>query len=505
MSAPVTPAKVDRSNGAEPASSPVVRVACDLGNLKSPQVVFEAGVPENRAKHGRSTPLSGRGKLKKIREDLLEKLAAQRLITASPSRIFSKSMLSFDLHAGPLLDDEVPGENELFVKFLTDRRRSTGRGTLRELINKRIALQTGAQALAQRQAKIGPPPQQVPSEPALDPSRKPKRDTRPKPDAPIRKKKNELKAESLNTSRRVSDLEIPLAQDEYVTSQPAVSQTQIFNPDLLSQTQVLSRDQVGSPRARTPHSARENIPFMSTPLVAPTQEDVERYPLETVEEEEPRSESPPKPRRERNRFIDDEADESEDCLSGDEEDDDDSDLSDLIASSPESDNDASDHIALHQKWLMEQENQIPSAPRDESTKPRRRPRPVADPSRVLLNSKLAGKPKPIKVQLKKPVNPTVPEAAQPVAASKIKGPPRARKFPHRKSSVSSACSELDVRVGRQLLNHSRRSGLFDFIAPPDAAALRKIQNNSIVREEEAAKSAAGSRLMGTRRFAFGDP
>jgi hypothetical protein len=60
-------------------------------------------------------------------------------------------MLTFDLHGGRLNDGEVVGETELFVKFVKNRRVSTGRGSLKELINKRIAYQVGAQVLAGRQ------------------------------------------------------------------------------------------------------------------------------------------------------------------------------------------------------------------------------------------------------------------------------------------------------------------------------------------------------------------
>ena len=83
-----------------------------------------------------------------------------------------------------------------------------------------------------------------------------------------------------------------------------------------------------------------------------------------------------------------------------------------------------------------------------------------------------------------------------------------KKYPHRKSSVSSACSELDIRIGGNILNRNDRSsvtgGPFAFIKPPPRDKLEKAIASVSVREEATAKAMAGaSKLMGSKRFAFG--
>ena len=502
-----------------PEKSPTVILGDGLGSLKSPQVQFGGDRAGHSLKHSRSTPTSGRGKLKKIRDGLRDKLAAQRLATASPSKIFAKSMLSFDLHAGPLHEDEVPGENELFVQFVTDRRRSSGRGTLRELINKRIALQTGAQALAQRQARAAPAPGAADPPKPTEPE---KGKSKVRPDTKVNKKKAQPPSDEV-TSRRVSDLEIPLAQDSI--SEPPVSQTQVLNPEwAMSQTQVLNPPDANGASFESPKAASQEIPFMSTPLVPPVRSAVESDRLETVVEEDESEEGTvyqdsepegPRERKERSRrvrnlFVDDEADESEDCLSGDEdEDEEDSDLSDLIASEPETQDDGCAHVALHQRWLMEQENQFQvGKSRDEGEvgNRRRRARPVVNPIAVLQQ------PVKAKPANRKPVSRAVEKALEQAPANTTfqvpkaqKGPPRPKKFPHRKSSVSSACSELDIRINNQILNKPRRrSGLFNFIAPPDAGLLQRAQDRAATKEAQEAKASAGSRLLGSSRFAFGN-
>ena len=92
--------------------------------------------------------------MKKLRDEVAAKIAARKFYTGSPSKVLANSMLSFDLCTGSrLLEDDVNGEDELFVKFVTNRRKSSGRGTLQHLINKRIALQTSSKQIEQRKIK----------------------------------------------------------------------------------------------------------------------------------------------------------------------------------------------------------------------------------------------------------------------------------------------------------------------------------------------------------------
>ena len=102
------------------------------------------------------------------------------------------------------------------------------------------------------------------------------------------------------------------------------------------------------------------------------------------------------------------------------------------------------------------------------------------------------------------------EAIHTVVEEKTKNfPPVARpkKYPHRRSSVSSACSEIQVRVGRQVLNGKQRpsvAGPFPFIAAPPGEGLAKVAAKVNSHEEATSRAMAGaSKLMGKKRFAFG--
>lgn len=456
-----------------------------VASAKSPQVKFE------ELKGRRNTPCSGRSKKWRMRKaEISEKLAGFGYQVGSPSDVFSRSMLSFDLEAKGICDgreDGVVGENELFVKFCMERRRSTGRGTLKTLINRRVALQQSGRTLAQRQAEkeVGSKPEKsvVPEESAES--------RMSKTTATLKKKGPPSSKTSKNISRRSGRpgeycLEIPLAQIEEEENvdpvcsniESAMSQTQVC----VSQTQVWRRpSEEGSspcpssdrtPRFLSPSSA---LPFLSTPL-EPVIEETERL---------------PKPDRRIMQFLDIEASDSQEDRSEDEEGPL-SDVSGLLASeSEESDEDESSHVRLHQKWAQEAEAQFnPFQPKG---------RGVSDPieggrRRRRKNFVSEFRPKIDKTKLvrvvKKPVVPKAPiKPERPKCLQNL--PQRPKKFPHRRSSVSSG-PDVEVRVLQRPAQ--RASGKFAFIAAPS----EEIAPLSV----EVAQPR--QRLLGAKRFVFGN-
>lgn len=506
MSRPSSPFRTPGATGSREVDDGVLINRTSMKNrLKSPQVLFQ-GPEKERAKHPRSTPSSGRGKLKRLKERISSKIAGQRFTKASPSHLVSRSMLSFDLHAGPLHEDEIPGDSELFVKFVKDRRGSTGRGSLKELINKRIALQVGAKALAVRQVAANPAP--------AEPSEKPKE----KPAKPIRLKADKARSGSPKAqnaiqpnpyeqvkegevSRRASELlEVPLAQDDF-PPESTCSQTQVFERPELSQTQVLQRTPLRP-------DSEPDLPFLPTPQVDVLEPVEEESESDCSSEVENAIKAKPKMKKVFNPFLDDEAEGSEDGSHGGSSDSEsDSDLTDLIASSPEEEGSPTSHARLHAKWLREEEERLFDENRPPANDGEQKRR-----NRMKLRMPLPVFQPQIKKHVPKKKSEKIVEAANTVVEEKkeIKKPPpiaRPKKFPHRRSSVSSACSELEVRVGTQILNQKERpsvTGPFAFIEKPDEDRLAKAAAKITAHEEATSKAMAGaSKLMGKKRFAFG--
>jgi hypothetical protein len=470
-------------------------------------------------------PIGSMNGLKRLKDQLALKLDSQRLQKVTPSKLYAKSMLTFDLHKGPLADDEVPGDSELFVNFVTNRRRSSGRGSLKEMINKRIAHQTGARALALRKAEAKENSEKlnqerVDSQIKVDESSASVHDTRE------RKRHKVTKQRAVPESARLSSesLEVPLGQEESTEARnenPILSQTQVLHREdpALSQTQpyVPTDAHVSATPTQVfrgdalPRTASPSLPFLATPQVdgdaeSESSPEIPRRRLETVFEEVPRG---------RNRFIEDEADESDDCDGSDDEEGEDGFLSDLIASSSEDEMGTQDEARmarLHAQWMREQEDSFdPFSIKGRKALPEdvgfedikaRRARYAKAAKQLEDKPKLPKKPN----RLPKKTKPVV-DVVKPV---EIKGrvQPRPKKNPNRRSSVSSIGSDLDLHVGRNMLNRARRSslgvkGTFSFISVPDK--LEKTMAEAARKDEASAKAAAGSsKLMGKKRFAFGD-
>jgi len=437
----------------------------------SPQVEFHSpmkdfGAPRDDTRR--------HGKLKKIKEDVALKIADRRLLKASPSRLCAQSMLSFDLERYGS-DEVLGGDDELFVKFVTDRRRSSGRGTLRTLINKRINLQVGATALAQRRAE------KVSVKAEVETVTLPRIEELP--EKPKRKKKKKKEVIPAPSSRE-SILEIPLGQEDSGSEQSTISQTQVFGRDeeiFISQTQVLSRSEPPTPLA-----------FMPTPRV-------ER--LETVEEEPER-----RVRKVfRNPFVDDEAEQSEDggeIGSSDESSGSDADLSDLIASSGSeiADDDPFAHAKLHREWLEDQENRelVEGGKESKEVGASERARRRALALAKLETSKKECVKKKEKLKGEKSERKKIIEIAPTrVPVGKISHRPR--KFNNRKSSVSSSCTDLDIRV----ISALPKSGGFSFLLAPAENVLASVSEKMTAKMDAESRNATGSRLMGSKRFVFG--
>ena len=577
MSNPVTPlrgspAKENKTPGNVSRAPNSTRKAL----FKSPQVQFADGTEDapRLPKHERSTPSSGRGKLKRIKDELVTKLASLKPQTASPSHVLSRSMLSFDLQSGTRFgndNDLIAGESGLFVKFLSDRRNSTGRGTLQSLINRRIGYQTGVQALAQRQAakaKQAAPPPSAATKPTTLPDP-------PKPHIPrvkLKGKKVVSRPVAVPVSNRESDqytLEIPLGQDQtarcsVAVSEAAMSQTQVFQrgtePRMsgsvcMSPTQVLERnvpetrcaspirvdctellapvnESSSTPAGDTPDSSpptrAKSVTSASTPLETESVSspaDTEIASMPNLTQTSSATGTTPLPfmptptvkqgatrKNTRMRFMDIEAELSGDEASGDEDDEDDeseSDLSDLIASSPEED--TFNHASLHSKWLRENDEKIHLPVRKKEAIPSvRRPQyryqdlvstKIAHPRGMNVK---AVSSKAVKATSSKPL-PTKPSPVEPVAAPiqrKAEAKPRVRKYPHRKSSVSSS-TDVEVRIGARLLGSKGATGGFLFIAKPPVEKLQRIVEIDEAKLVAESKAASGQRLCGARRFVFG--
>lgn len=491
--------------------------------FKSPQVSFhaEGNQHEGSHKNHRSTPESGRGKLKKIKEDIAAKLASRTFQTASPSHIVSKSMLSFDLGPTSRLnnEEEIAGENELFVKFVMGRRNSSGRGTLQRLINKRIALQVGTQAVAQRkmEGKIAQAEVAKENEPTVPPN---KERTRKEKKKVPRQIKLPVPRQELSRQSEFYELEIPLGQQDaskrnsveatamsltQVLDQEPMSQTQVLEP--MSQTQVFEKTQPRmephTPAPMTQYSPGEKLPFLATPFeghLEPVKEESESELVVQAKEDR---------KRMIRRFMDIEADESDSeggVGRGSEEDSESSgDLSDLIASEEEEDDNVDVHAKLHRKWMEEQEDsfdpflrnkrQVMDEQERESVKERRK-------KHLATFREMMQKPVGKRNQRpKKKLAETVPEAKPKPIARKPKQA-WVKRNPHRKSSVSS-CTDIDINIGSTALR-SRANGHFCFITAPSKQALEKIALRDEAKTVAEAKAAAGSRLMGAKRFVFGN-
>lgn len=247
----------------------------------------------------------------------------------------------------------------------------------------------------------------------------------------------------------------------------------------------------------------EKLPFLATPFEGH---------LEPVEEES-ESESAIQEKEDRKRmfrrFMDVEADESDSeggVRRGSDEDSESSgDLSDLIASEEEEDDDANVHAKLHRKWREEQEDsfdpffrnkrQVQDSQEGESVKERRK-------KHLATFRDMMQKPVVKKNQRpKKKLAEIVPESRPEPIARKPKQP-WVKRNPHRKSSVSS-CTDIDINIGSTALR-SRASGHLSFISAPSKQALEKIAQRDEAKTVTEAKAAAGSRLMGAKRFVFGN-
>ena len=444
-------------------------------SFKSPQVNFDA------MRHARTSPKPGRRSWKRKKEILDKRKAAFSHKVVSPSVVFSRSMLSFDLEARRDNEEDVVGENELFVKFCSNRRQSTGRGTLQTLINKKIALQATGRVLVQRQAQ--------------DTADVPKPTESPVLTKPAKQKtKKSLKIDPVRC--RQYELEIPLAQEarDSLSSLPSehqdgLSQTQVYAPQdsvqaELSQTQIyvpagtiqpgiphtqvyvsmdsiraISQTSVCSP-SPVDDACTSKIPFMSTPLPSIP---------------EGRSWA---------RFLDLEASQSEDGEHGcSDEDEEASDISGLLASDDEDLNeDGSAHALLHRQWEEEAEQQ-----RIESQEPNHVPRrlrmanvSLEQLSRVVTKAKIPNKP---------PIKSVKPAPSKPVVAKSFpqrEYVPRAKKYPNRRSSVSS-CGAVEI-----IPPQKDNGGTFSFLSGGSIAC-------NVVEPKP-----TGQRLMGAKRFAFGD-
>ena len=488
------------SPGTEEGDSQPRKSALDIG--RSPQVRFEADfVKIGQVKHERSTPSSGRGRLKKIRERVAEKLSGRRLMNESPSRMLARSMLTFDLESAR--SDDITGDGELFVKFVTDRRKSSGRGTLRTLINKRINFQVGVQAIAQRSACNEPPEAATLKDSNVGKTKTEKKQRKKKKD------KVKVKECDVPTTREDSDdFEIPLGQeDEQQCDIADLSQTQVLEKEdsLVSQTQIYSNQTLSSSS-----SSSSPMPFLSTPNR-----------LETVFEEDA-AVPLPKQRKEKNRFVDDEAEESDDGQ-GDEESSSgsDGDLSDLIASLSPTEADQEDsysslHAKLHREWIEQQENRrlfLNHSHRQESVGAvaRARARAIA----VAAAASIASKPKP-KPKLKTKFISQYDNKIDPISTSAVRrvplpSRPLRSRYNNRRSSVSSASTEIDI-VRIPACNRNRRKPTqengdgesnFTFLRGPSEEALAVVSERLAAKTDAEIKSAGGSRLMGSKRFVFG--
>ena len=464
----------DASKNTEPNKS---------SQFKSPQVFFD----QTNGKHVRDTPSSGRGLTKKFKSKIPQRTPKLTHKFASPSELHARSMLSFDLHGGVTVsDDQIPGESSLFVKFVKNRRRSDGRGSLRELINKRIALQTTGQVLALRKANDPKPP----TEPPASASAQPPKEIRVKHIRSKLKKTvrfHDTPARESLRSRR--DLEIPLGQsdDEGAGDVPVLSPTQQLSPTQpiaqeppsLSQTQVWMGTQETAPDAASPQSTS---PRTSAPGCTPS--------------------PPQRPRPRRNMFVDDEASEDEEegnMGSADESDgSSESDLSDLVASTPEdTENDSSSHAKLHMRWRKEMEDSFdpfaPKGKREEKLDEHhvsRKDRILAAAKQVTFSPPRLVK-KLVQEKPRKPAD-TIPEWK--TLNRKRAGPKR---NPHRRSSVSSV-DRFEINT-----TATRTDQSFKFIAAPSKALLESIERKHQLKSIAEESSAAPQRLMGTKRFVFG--
>ena len=193
----------------------------------------------------------------------------------------------------------------------------------------------------------------------------------------------------------------------------------------------------------------------------------------------------------------------------DEDDESESDLSDLIASSPEED--TFNHASLHSKWLRENDEKIHLPVRKKEAIPSvRRPQyryqdlvstKIAHPRGMNVK---AVSSKAVKATSSKPL-PTKTSPVEPVAAPiqrKAEAKPRVRKYPHRKSSVSSS-TDVEVRIGARLLGSKGATGGFLFIAKPPVEKLQRIVEIDEAKLVAESKAASGQRLCGARRFVFG--
>ena len=446
----------------------IPEVVKSIRDLKSPQVDFSA------LKHARPSPQSGRGACKKKKDVPARKKLGLAYNIASPSDLFARSMLSFDLD--PKVDDEnYIGENELFVKFHSDRRRSTGRGTLQTLINKRIALQASGQVLAQRQQKQLV--EQTVEKPVLDAS-----PVQVPP--PVGKQKRQKK------KKDQYDLEIPLGQDFVFDNETQQDTVLVSQQDtlLVSQTQIYVRHEEEDEEEEGKDGG--------------DQEEEEQDEEEQDEEENKDHDIPeknldflPTPLK----FLDLEASESDEDNNESNDDDSRSNVSDLIGSDHSEDSNGFNHFQLHQKWQQEEEEK--EGQRGEEVKVMKTKsflRELFVPKKIFPKLMNENKTKVIfenaskelsaaqEVTIKKTrVDFSKEVSAQEVSIGRETVAKFVKKFPNRRSSVSSSCSDIKV------VRVSKTEGVFSFLP---------VVEEQVVHED----IPTGQRLMGTKRFVFGN-
>jgi hypothetical protein len=213
-------------------------------------------------------------------------------------------------------------------------------------------------------------------------------------------------------------------------------------------------------------------------------------------------------------FVDDEASEdSEDGArpSGDEsEGSDDSDLSDLVASTPEdSDNDSQGHAKLHLQWRQAMEDRYdPFAPKGVSSKYLDETSAHKSRKERLLQVAKFETASPLKataVPKKKVVEDKLPKQPELVPAWKLVTRKRAgpKRNPHRRSSVSSV-DRFDFTNSTSSLTRQIDTVNFSFISAPSKAALESIDKRHELKTIAEEAAAAPQRLMGSKRFVFGN-
>jgi hypothetical protein len=402
----------------------------------------------------------------------------------SPTRIGSKTMLSFDLRRRSSQDGKLEWD-ELVVERAPDRRRSSGRFTLHSYIQKKITLEACSSVLEKRRMVETDAPERSGTQSAstTDPPAVGKRKTRKMP----------TKSDTAPVPSRssLSDELVPLGQELAPISEidpvdecsPFVSQTQVYVSP-------------GRQGVQTPLKMASPVPFMATPPTVDFQRirSPPQRSLSPVSEESLPIKNIRKPVL-RSKFLDIEASESSDGSGGDESEGSDSDLSDLIASGTVESEDENSHRRLHMQWEMEEDKKLQKRI-EEAGEPvgrDKRPKGVIIPKPGIANAKVPLR-KHRRVQKSKLPAPAPP----PVAQQTTRKPNFSTRS--RRSSVSCG-SEVEFRVVK---NHTKKpAGQFSFLARPPSELLAR--TNAIQESKQAAElqSVAPSKLMGAKRFVFG--